>query len=64
MNGELIAVLDYMEKERGIDREVLLQAVEGALLSASRKSVGPAKNLRIEIDRKTVISGPLRRSML
>jgi N utilization substance protein A len=53
MNGELIAVLDYMEKERGINREILLEAVEAALLAASRKSVGPAHNLRIAIDRKS-----------
>lgn len=53
MNAELQAVLEYMEKERGIDREVLFEAMESALLSASKKSVGPAKDLRIEIDRKT-----------
>lgn len=53
MNGELSAVLSYLEKERGIDRETLLQTVESALLSASRKSVGPARGLRIHIDRKT-----------
>lgn len=53
MNGELVAVLNYLEKERGIDRETLFQTVETALLSASRKSVGPARNLRIHIDRKT-----------
>ena len=52
MNAELQAVLDYMERERGIDRETLIKAVEGALLSASKKSVSPAKDLRIEIDRK------------
>jgi N utilization substance protein A len=53
MNGELSAVLSYLEKERGIDRETLFQTVENALLSASRKSVGPAKSLRISMDRKT-----------
>ena len=53
MNGELIAVLDYMEKERGIDRETLLQAVESALQQASRKSIGSTHELRIAIDRKT-----------
>jgi N utilization substance protein A len=53
MNGELAAVLSYLEKERGIDRETLFLTVENALLSASRKSVGPAKSLRIHIDRKT-----------
>ena len=53
MNNELLAVLDYMERERGIDRETLLKAVESALLTASKKSVSPAKEVRIAIDRKT-----------
>lgn len=53
MNQELLAVLDYMERERGIDRETLFQAVEQALLSASKKSVSPAKDIRITMDRKT-----------
>jgi len=57
MNGELIAVLDYLQREKGIDREVLLQAVEQALLQASKKSVGPARDVRVEIDRK---SGDIR----
>lgn len=53
MNGELIAVLEYLQREKGIDKETLLQAVEKALLQASKKSVGPSRELRIEIDRKT-----------
>ena len=53
MNNELLAVLDYMERERGIERETLLVAVESALLGASRKNLDFAKDLRIEIDRKT-----------
>ena len=53
MNNELNAVLDYFEREKGIDRETLLSAVESALLAASKKSVSPARDLRIEIDRKT-----------
>lgn len=53
MNGELIAVLEYLQREKGIDKETLIQAVEQALLQASKKSVGPARELRIEIDRKT-----------
>lgn len=55
MNSELLAVLEHMERERGIDRETLIRAVESALLSASKKSVSPAKDLRIEIDRKTCV---------
>jgi N utilization substance protein A len=53
MNGELIAVLEYLEREKGIDKEILLEAVEQALLQASKKSVGPSRDLRIEIDRST-----------
>ncbi len=53
MNGELIVAVEYFQREKGIDREILFQAVEKALLQASKKAVGPARELRIEIDRKT-----------
>jgi N utilization substance protein A len=53
MNSELLAVAEYMERERGIDRETLLSAVESALLAASKKSFSQAQDIRIGIDRKT-----------
>lgn len=54
MNSELQTVLSYMEKERGINRETLIQAVEFALQSAARKSIGsPTQEIRVEVDRKT-----------
>lgn len=53
MNGELIAMLEYMERERGIKRDVLIEAVSNALLSASKKSVGASRDLRIDINPKT-----------
>ena len=53
MNGELIVAVEYFQREKGIDREILFQAVEQALLQASKKAVGPSRELRIEIDRKT-----------
>ncbi len=53
MNNELQAILNYMEKERGLDREVLIQAVEYALQSASRKNLANNKDVRIAIDRKS-----------
>jgi N utilization substance protein A len=53
MNRELIMVIEQLGREKGIDKEVLFEALETALLSASRKSLGPAENLRIHIDRKT-----------
>lgn len=53
MNAEFIAMLDYLERERGIKREVLIEAVSNALLSASKKSVGASRDLHIDIDPKT-----------
>jgi N utilization substance protein A len=53
MSQEFIAMLDYMEKERGIKRELLLDAVQTALLAAARKSFGPARDLTVSLDPKT-----------
>ena len=53
MNSDLISGLDYFEREKGIRREVLVEAVQNALLSASKKAIGPARELRIDIDGKT-----------
>jgi N utilization substance protein A len=55
INTELNAALDYWEREKGIKREILLEAVHNALISASKKAVGPARELRIEIDPKTMV---------
>ncbi len=55
-NTELLSVLDYLEREKGIDKEVLIQAVESSLVSAARKSadsIAQKKNISIHIDRKT-----------
>lgn len=53
MNTELQAVIEFMERERGIDRETMIEAVENALITASRKSEYAKDHLRVEIDRKT-----------
>ena len=53
MNNELLTILGYLERDRGIDREVLIQAVEYALQSAARKSMGTSREARVEVDRKT-----------
>jgi hypothetical protein len=40
MNRELITVIEQMGREKGIDKEILFEALESALLSASRKTLG------------------------
>lgn len=52
MSQEIVAIMEYMEKEKGIKREILIEAMESALLASSRKSFGPARDLRVEIDPK------------
>ena len=54
MNNELLAVFEYMERERKLDRETLAQLVESALQVAGRKSIGRVRDLRVVIDRKTL----------
>ena len=53
MNHELLAILEYIEQERGVSKEQLVDAVEKALLTASRKSIHPANELEVKIDRNT-----------
>jgi transcription termination/antitermination protein NusA len=57
MNAELLAMLEFWEREKGIQKDILLKAVEEALLSAAKKAVGPARELRCVIDPK---SGDIR----
>jgi len=53
MNGELIALLDYYEKEKGIDRETMIKAIEdGIVAGAMKRKDEPSRNLKVIIDRK------------
>lgn len=53
MNRELIHVIEQIGREKGIDKGVLFEALESALLSASKKGVGATENIRLELDRQT-----------
>ena len=50
MISELKALFEYYEKEKGIDRARMVEALSSALLAASKRSIGPARELRIDID--------------
>jgi N utilization substance protein A len=54
MNSELSAVVEYMERERGVDRETIIGAIESALQNAASKSMADAEDLRVEISRETL----------
>ncbi len=53
MNSELIAVLDYLENDRGVKKEIIISLIEESLVVAARKSIGPANELRVKIDPKS-----------
>ncbi|HHW27077.1 MAG TPA: transcription termination/antitermination protein NusA [Firmicutes bacterium] len=53
MSGEILAILNQLERERGISAEDLIEALEAAMLSAYRKHFGTAENVRVQFDRDT-----------
>jgi len=53
MNADFIAGLEFWEREKGVSRETLMAAVEEALLQAAKKAVGPARELRVQMDQKS-----------
>ncbi|MCL6453448.1 MAG: transcription termination factor NusA [Alicyclobacillus sp.] len=68
MNVEFIEALDQLAKEKGIDKDTLLEAIEAALISAYKRNFNSAPNVRVEIGRdsgevhvfarKTVVESP------
>ena len=52
MNSQLLAVVQHIESERGVSREIVLTAIEQALAQAARKNANVTNDLRVAIDRK------------
>jgi len=53
MNIEFIEALEQIEKEKGISKDILLDALEASLISAYKKNYGSAQNVSVNIDRDT-----------
>jgi N utilization substance protein A len=53
MNSEVIEALAQLEKERGIPKAALLEAIETALVSAFKRNYGSSQNVRVTIDPET-----------
>lgn len=53
MNQDFIEAIEDLEREREISKELLLEAIEVALLSAYKKNYGTSQNVRVDIDEKT-----------
>lgn len=53
MNKDLTAIFDYLEREKGIKREIVIAAIEESLRAAALKSIQGASNVTVSINPKT-----------
>ncbi len=53
-NAEFQAIVGYLERERGVDRETILQAIESSIEQAARKNSRTSADFTVQIDRKTL----------
>ena len=53
MSSEILAVLEYMEKEKGIGRADMISTITNALKTAAQKGVNSGQELKIDIDEKS-----------
>lgn len=51
--SELIEALNQLEKEKDIDKEVIMEAIEASLVAACKRDFGKADNVKVSIDRET-----------
>jgi N utilization substance protein A len=53
MNKEILMVVDAVSNEKGVEKDIIFEALEAALASATRKRHGDDIDVRVAIDRKT-----------
>jgi len=53
MSKEILYVADAVSNEKGVDKEIIFQAIESALATATRKKNGKEIEVRVDIDRET-----------
>ncbi|WP_138414763.1 transcription termination factor NusA [Aquibacillus sediminis] len=53
MSSELFDAIQYLEKEKGIDKDILMEALEAALISAYKKNFKSATNVRVDLNEES-----------
>lgn len=53
MNKDFIDALHEIEKEKGVSKEIIFDALESALISSYKKNFGSSQNVEVEMDRET-----------
>ena len=52
-NAELIDALNQIEREKGIDKEIIFEAIETSLITACKKNFGTSQNIKVNMNRET-----------
>lgn len=52
-NSQILSVLEYMEKEKGISRSAMIETISEAIRAAALKSINSGHDLRVEINPRT-----------
>lgn len=52
MSKEMVDALDALEKEKGVKKEIVIEALEDALAAAYKRNYGQAENVKVEFDNK------------
>ena len=55
-NKELILALEELEKEKGIKKEYVLEAIETALVTAYKRNFDALENVKVDIDKQTGVT--------
>ena len=53
MNKDILYVADAVSNEKGVDKEIIFEAIEAALATATRKKNNKDIEVRVDIDRET-----------
>ncbi|GAQ16134.1 transcription elongation factor NusA [Oceanobacillus picturae] len=64
MSNQLFDAIDYLAKDKGIDKDILLEALEAALISAYKKNFKSATNVRVELNEATGKMGVFSRKIV
>ncbi|SVC03020.1 uncharacterized protein METZ01_LOCUS255874, partial [marine metagenome] len=53
MSKEMLLVIETVSNEKGVEQEIIFEAMEAALASATRKRYGEDAEVRVSMDRET-----------
>lgn len=64
MSMEFIEAMNELERERGISKDVLFEAIEAALISSYKRNFNAAQNVRVDMNRNTGVIKVFARKLI